>query len=211
MDEGEILRIHSILHLVYHRNKNQHGRTKWWKWLSVLKRTVWNLALSLGSSGKADILSSTELYKQHLADRIIPRCYLAFSVVVADVQFSTLGTILFATLARLSKSTGIDKYLNLPPRVEKARDDTSTLQSRITNGKEDVGEALTRDELSESITGTATQQTPQPVLEDSKGTASSQLSIAMDRGIHELKEKKEKKKKRKKKKNAIDDLFNGLM
>jgi ribonuclease MRP protein subunit RMP1 len=61
MDSQEILAIHSILHLIFHRNKNQHHGAKWWKWLSVLKRATLDLARS-GAQG-------------HLA-HIVPRCYV---------------------------------------------------------------------------------------------------------------------------------------
>ncbi|KAL2816370.1 hypothetical protein BDW59DRAFT_175817 [Aspergillus cavernicola] len=207
MEEDEILNIHSILHLIFHRNKNQHGRTKWWKWLSILKRTVWNLALSLNSSTKAEARSSAEFYKQYLADLVVPRCYLAFSVVIADVQFSTLGTILLATLARLAKSTGMDKELKSRPQIETIRYDVSSPHMKIFKEKEDVGEALVRDkEPSDDITtSSGIQQTPQPVLVDSGSAVSSKASVTKD-----LDTPKPKKKK-KRKKNAIDDLFDGLM
>lgn len=68
MDHQEISAVHSVLHLIYHRNKNQHQRAKWWKWLSTLKRTTLDLE-SLDSA-------AVERYQQHLAMHLIPRCYL---------------------------------------------------------------------------------------------------------------------------------------
>ena len=66
MDPKEILAVHSVLHLVYHRNKNQHQRAKWWKWLAMLKRAT----LDLASKDSA----AAEPCRQHLAV-LIPRCY----------------------------------------------------------------------------------------------------------------------------------------
>lgn len=69
MDHQEIRAVHSLLHLIYHRNKNQHQRAKWWKWLSLLKRT----ALDLGST---DSINGVSVHRQHLALHLVPRCYL---------------------------------------------------------------------------------------------------------------------------------------
>lgn len=75
MDNQEILAVHSVLHLIYHRNKNQHQGAKWWKWLSILKRTTWDM-------GSMDSAKAATSYRQHLASHLIPRCYLY--VVLVD-------------------------------------------------------------------------------------------------------------------------------
>jgi ribonuclease MRP protein subunit RMP1 len=69
MDSKEVLAVHSMLHLIFHRNKNQHHRAKWWKWLSMLKRATADLARSRETG-------AVETQKQHLAAHIIPRCYM---------------------------------------------------------------------------------------------------------------------------------------
>ncbi|KAI5804034.1 hypothetical protein DFH27DRAFT_390375 [Peziza echinospora] len=38
-----------LLHLVFHRNRNQHHSSKWWKHLSILKRTLHKLTQKLSS------------------------------------------------------------------------------------------------------------------------------------------------------------------
>lgn len=68
MDRQELLSIYSILQLVYHRNKNQHQRAKWWKWLAMLKRATSELA-----SAKNE---ATHAQRRHLANNIIPKCYV---------------------------------------------------------------------------------------------------------------------------------------
>jgi hypothetical protein len=45
MDQSRIERAFTTIHLVYHRNKNQHGKTAWWKWLSILRRSLLKLRL----------------------------------------------------------------------------------------------------------------------------------------------------------------------
>jgi ribonuclease MRP protein subunit RMP1 len=205
MDKKQILAVHSVLHLVYHRNKNQHQRAKWWKWLSLLKRTT----LDLGSMDSATAASR----RQHLASHLIPRCYLyvisrglvpitspghavqtrtdmrrAFSTVIADNQFATLGVVLLAALARLAKATGIDREMavQVQPKIKKA--------APVISAKEDRGERISRKE-SDALSGP-------PQAPVSKTTVKS---------TDDKSDAKRTKKSSKRKKNAIDDLFSGLM
>lgn len=112
---------YNILHIIFHRNKNQHRRSKWWKWLVKLKTATLSL-LAIGSNQELvdrRLLHLAEFFHAH----VVPGCYRyrehpvmytallsakwyhsAFSTVIADPQFSTLGTVLFATLARLRSS-----------------------------------------------------------------------------------------------------------
>ncbi|KAJ5932715.1 hypothetical protein N7516_007204 [Penicillium verrucosum] len=169
--DKEILAVHSTLHLIFHRNKNQHRRTKWWKWLSILKRATLDFA-------RSGVIS-------HLAT-IIPRCYIAFSTVVADNQFSTLGIVLLAALARLSKITGISHQLKMQP-VRKSK--------IIPVAKEDLGERIHRIDTVPLV----------PV----KISLSDSTASAKEKPTEKLQEVS-KTKKKKKNKNAIDDLFSGL-
>ncbi|KAL4926533.1 uncharacterized protein BDV17DRAFT_154983 [Aspergillus undulatus] len=205
MDGDELLRVHSIIHLIFHRNRNQHGRTKWWKWLSILKRTVWNLVTSLSPSDEGDFRASAESSRRFLADRILPRCYVAFSVVVADVQFSTLGTVLIATLAQLSKITGIDKELKSHPPVEASQRLVLSPHMRISKEQEDMGEALPRTAEAQEVARSSEQkQTSRSILENTARTTSRKSSVAKASDTANLRKKK-------KKRNTIDDLFDGLL
>ncbi|CBF70848.1 hypothetical protein AN6495.2 [Aspergillus nidulans FGSC A4] len=214
MEEDEVFRIYSMLHLIFHRNRNQHGRTKWWKWLSILKRAVWNLAMSLSSSKQGDFRTSAENYKQYLADRVLPRCYLAFSVVIADVQFSALGAVLFAILAQLSKSTGIAEEFKLPSPVETNHNSLASY-TEVPTRIDDIGEALPRPaEPSEVAEDFQLQQPVKPVLAVSNKSSASQTLNVTEPEKKMKKKKKQKEKgsetKKRRKENAIDDLFDGL-
>ncbi|KAJ5237853.1 hypothetical protein N7489_007944 [Penicillium chrysogenum] len=179
----EILAVHSMLHLIFHRNKNQHRRTKWWKWLSILKRAT----LDFARSG----------VKSHLATHVIPRCYIAFSTVVADNQFSALGVVLLAVLARLSKITGISHQKMEP----------ATTKSRMTVAKEDLGERIRRIDnaplapvkISHADSKVSRVSKEKPTEKSAEYTESTEDGVS-----------KTTSKKKKKKKNAIDDLFSGL-
>ncbi|PGG98554.1 hypothetical protein GX51_06750 [Blastomyces parvus] len=94
--------IHITLHLLHHRNKNQHRPTKWWKWLAMLKRSMgallravrrweweWDEGNGDGDGGvRAKVLEMMR----------------AFSTIVADTQFSALGVVLLAVLAQAAQA-----------------------------------------------------------------------------------------------------------
>ncbi|KAE8377920.1 hypothetical protein BDV26DRAFT_292776 [Aspergillus bertholletiae] len=204
MDAEKIYAVHSMLKLVYHRNKNQHKKTKWWKWLSVLKRTTWNLARSLdriqSPSGEAD---SPDLYIRRLASHVIPRCYLAFSTVVADGQFSTLGTVLLGTLASLAKSIKIDKEIQFTAQTEPPSAASSFVN---VDASEDVGEVLSRNNDSSGIEGSLEKPFSKAEkcrkFKPKKSNKSTDITVTQS---------KNNNKKKKKKKDAIDDLFDSLL
>ncbi|KAJ5545351.1 hypothetical protein N7535_006259 [Penicillium sp. DV-2018c] len=175
MDTKEILAVHSMLHLIFHRNKNQHHRAKWWKWLSILKRATLDLV-------RSDVES-----QKHLATQIIPRCYIAFSTVVADNQFSTLGVVLLSALARLSKLTGISHQMRIKASNPK--------KAIPVTAKVDLGERVRRadDVLPVKMLGEVKVPKEKAKEKPEKDSASKAPS------------------KKKKKKNAIDDLFSGLL
>ncbi|KAJ5231316.1 uncharacterized protein N7469_005904 [Penicillium citrinum] len=186
MDTTECEAVRSILHLIYHRNKNQHQGMKWWRWLSKLKRTVSDLV----SMKPKDFINSS--YPQYLSQYLIPRCYQAFSTVVADNQFSTLGIVLLATLARLVKATGI-KFSKLA-RVEVKLPKNIPVRSEV-----DRGERIVRvDDVDVGVGVDAVSVSRQ---KQSSETVSQEKSS---------KEKTKRVKTAKKKKNAIDDIFGGL-
>lgn len=215
MDATEIRAVHSMLHLVFHRNKNQHQRAKWWKWLSLLKHTTLDLAQSLDGAR----LNAVESHRQHLATHSIPRCYLyvdqapasrlrrgpkeradstpsAFSTVVADNQFSALGIVLMATLARLVKAVGINLGRPTAARMKKSLQKTTTIAL-----VEDLGERVRRgDDNQGQATGRASSD---PRIDGQSESAESTAGPT--------KKTTKTKTKTKKRKNAIDDLFSGLL
>lgn len=78
---ANLLASHSLLRLLRHRNKNQHGKSKWWKWLCILERTVLKLVQAVeaehsNTPAAGAGISEVERYKEYLAVHAIPRCYL---------------------------------------------------------------------------------------------------------------------------------------
>lgn len=122
-------------------------------------------------------------------------CFLsAFSTVIADNQFSTLGIVLLAALARLSKITGISHQLKMQPVSE---------PKIIPVAKEDLGERIRRIDTVPLAPVKISQS-------DSKASKVSMVSKAAKEKPTEKPKDVSKPTKKKKKKNAIDDLFSGL-
>lgn len=133
-------------------------------------------------------------------------------MVVADAQFSTLGTVLLATLSHLSKATGVGKALKSCPRTKNIHGDDSLRYMGTPRKQEDMGEALSRaGETLDILRSSKTHQTPDPVLENTVLTTLRETSVAEVLGPGKKMKKMMKMKKMKKKKNAIDDIFNGLL
>lgn len=112
----------------------------------------------------------------------------AFTTVIAENQFSTLGIVLLATLSRFTKATGIkfEEETRQQPQVKKTLPPPST---------EDRGERVSRADVD---TVAALEPRPQKSQKKSEASASDEKTAL------------KKSKKTKKKKNAIDDLFSGL-
>ncbi|KAF8538221.1 hypothetical protein BDD12DRAFT_885819 [Trichophaea hybrida] len=99
-----------LLHLLFHRNKNQHRLLKWWQWISTLRRNL-NKLLS-----EHDLITSAKttpsrnvavaMYMQRLGfirKVVVPSAYTAFGNVIAMKNFASLGMVLMAVLARVWK------------------------------------------------------------------------------------------------------------
>ena len=119
--------------------------------------------------------------------------------MVADGQFSTLGTVLMAALARLVKATGIDR--DLKNQAQAGKSSAFTVPS-VKSPKEDAGEPVRRTADVQSLPVRSEVHTPSEPVSQSDDTK----EICGDVDV-EVKAPKKKKKK----KNAIDDLFAGVL
>ncbi|KAK2861103.1 hypothetical protein FQN49_004538 [Arthroderma sp. PD_2] len=232
----DIRSIHRTLHLLYHHNKNQHRLTKWWKWLSMLKRWTLNLAFEIGKienfedvldgNGNKDEHPFAAVWKimSYLRDELVPRCYRAFSTVVADIQFSSLGVVLVATLAEVFKAVQINTdELSKLARVfesEKQPEAITSKSDASLTANEDFGEVIRREEVV-SRSKERTKPAASTASEDRKKRKKSAMDKSTKRKVDDDTPvvtnldkaeslKKEKKKKKKRKANAIDDIFAGL-
>ncbi|KAF5861499.1 hypothetical protein ETB97_012903 [Aspergillus alliaceus] len=120
---------------------------------------------------------------------------------VADGQFSTLGTVLLGTLARLTNAIGLDKELKSPAQTVTFK---ATPSHPTIEGSEDFGEVLSRNK---------NLSCPDEILEEASSKAEENFKSASTRPESKIDEAvtTHNKKKKKKKKDAIDSLFDGLL
>ncbi|KFY35988.1 hypothetical protein V494_05419 [Pseudogymnoascus sp. VKM F-4513 (FW-928)] len=148
-----LLPIQHLLHLTAHRNKNQHRIAKWWASFSMLRRQLGKLIAALENPDAAFRAKKIEIEKRvvFLREEVVPRCYLAFSTVVADNQYASLGLMLMGCLARLNKLISF-------PKDEDEEVDEVVKVEKITSSHvlqvEDFGEAISREELEGSVNKT---------------------------------------------------------
>lgn len=113
--------------------------------------------------------------------------------MVADNQFSTLGIVLMAALARLAKATGANR------RPETRTKPINQKPSAILP-TEDRGEVISRgDGGGDTLTGSGHKKPGQERSKTKLKTLGDKTSASRT------------KKTSKRKKNAIDDLFSGLL
>ena len=80
----DLQEISKIFHLIYYRNKNQHGNASWWKCFSLLKRNIYKLAQELlvdGDGGRGEETNNYTTRRSHsrivfMREILLPKCYL---------------------------------------------------------------------------------------------------------------------------------------
>lgn len=121
--------------------------------------------------------------------------------MVADGQFSTLGIVLLAALARLTKVTGIDRRLKNLSEAEKKESNFSLPSNKTLPKTEDVGEPVHRTEdTSRPAKDAEVRNSPGLVVRPHDKVKKARTAGL---GTEVLKKKKRK--------NAIDDLFAGVL
>ncbi|PBP17443.1 putative Ribonuclease MRP protein subunit RMP1 [Diplocarpon rosae] len=233
----DLQKLSHLLHLTHHRNKNQHRLAKWYKPFSQLRRQLLKLiaeaevletALKFSTSSVPAKIEERELGRgkekgkyvkgaeetvgirvRFLEELVVPKCFTAFSNVVADGQYAALGLFLVATLAsvqtvmrRLVRSeVGSAKLLDEEYAPKSARD----LGANLT--EVDLGEAVTR----EDVMNADNVVTPEPGKEKKKKRWKEPMVDIGDEYELETPPKKRAKTKRKKGGDAFDIMFAGLI
>lgn len=160
-----LLPIAQLLHLIIFRNKNQHRITKWWGSLTLLHRNLKRLieALESPEAGFRKNREATLKLVTFLKEQIVPRCYLAFSALVADGQFASLGLLLLGCLARVRevlRFEGEEVGGEEVAEVEMEQEGRVAEESAVVIPTEDFGEAIKRDEVA-GVDDDETMEVPQ--------------------------------------------------
>ncbi|GME46349.1 putative ribonuclease mrp protein subunit rmp1 protein [Neofusicoccum parvum] len=121
---ADLVTYSDMLHLIHHRNLNQHRHSIWWRSFSVFRRELSHFlseyttyqppATAAAAPVSKPSAKASKAAARRAAARLeawkkgaVPRWYLAFTEVVASTQFSAIGLVLLAVLARVAHVTGI--------------------------------------------------------------------------------------------------------
>jgi ribonuclease MRP protein subunit RMP1 len=139
---------------------------------------------------------------RYLKERLVPRCWIAFSGVVGDNQYAALGLMLVGTLGRLGRVVGWEgegEVVDVKVDVSKVQEMGRREGEDVHAGEEDLGVPLLREEVMQ----TEEAQTK----EDEKKDMRSE-SEAVSAETEKLPAKKKRKKKHH---DPIDELFSSLI
>jgi ribonuclease MRP protein subunit RMP1 len=132
-DLAQLDHFSSLLHLLHHRNQNQHRRSIWYRHLSLFRRHLTALLADYTtlSSTPTTNLERTRLKAltpslhtriiKRLAfwqDVLVARWMRAFSQVVADGRFSVLGLVMLGVLGGVCRVVGVVDGLEAEGQAE---------------------------------------------------------------------------------------------
>jgi ribonuclease MRP protein subunit RMP1 len=120
----QLQNLHHVVHLVYHRNKNQHRRSHWWRHLNSFRRDLRTLSSvastaeprRTGAANDSDPAalslppSMQRLLRRWATDRV-PRWHAAFSRILAERRFVAVGLVLLAALAQAAELLGVRQLM----------------------------------------------------------------------------------------------------
>jgi ribonuclease MRP protein subunit RMP1 len=127
-DHALLTHYSTLLHLLHHRNKNQHRRSPWYRHLSLFRTNLCALLAdytTLGTSPttnleRARLKAQTPALQTRISKRLIfwqevlvARWMRAFSQVVADGRFSVLGLVMLGILGGVSRVVGVVEGLDV--------------------------------------------------------------------------------------------------
>ncbi|PVH13518.1 uncharacterized protein CXQ87_001623 [Candidozyma duobushaemuli] len=184
---------YAILHLVYHRNYNQHRVAIWWRHLNMIHRGVRKVLRGIYEAEETKkIKRREEIQKEvvstanHLVLRVMKRAYYHFNSVIALGQFVNLGFVLVASLSALRS------LLMEIPGVGGRQ----VQREVVTQLEDDVGEEVVFESVSKAP--------PEPLM---SMDVMAEASVEQKPKKQKSEKKGEKKTKKKKKRSAIDDIF----
>ncbi|KAF7886704.1 uncharacterized protein EAF02_003351 [Botrytis sinoallii] len=232
---ASLLSLTHLLHLTHHRNKNQHRLSKWYISFGILRRQLSRLLSMIpehvmeSSRGKVKGKARERKEREErelqslvrfIQEDVVPVCYLAFSQLVANNQYATLGLMLMGCLARFYKVLGALRVFTAEEIAEQAGVVKETPQLNEAEIGEDMGEKIVRDipvsEMEDS------QKVERKEGDDTDIQKAKPKKRKQDGEVVEAKTSKltssdstpakpPKKKRKKKGGDAIEDLFAGLI
>lgn len=117
-----------LLHLIYHRNKNQHRNQHWWRYFLILLSNLKNLTVGLTTVDKI------------MSKKIIEKCYREFHGIIALGQFINLGFVLIGCISRIGVILSDGYEVRQPKKPIEVK-------IRQVDINEDMGEEIEPEEL----------------------------------------------------------------
>ncbi|KAG9242412.1 hypothetical protein BJ878DRAFT_515694, partial [Calycina marina] len=211
-----------LLNPCHHRNKNQHRVAKWWKPFCMLRRHVQKLIIRLDDLAESEKFAGGKenAYVRRSHARVeeearwsmgwSERCYVAFTAIVADMQYANLGLMLIGALAQVRRVVS-----SLLPEEEYDEDDEDDANDAIVAGEVphvitgeglDFGEVIKRGSVQTSGRGDVVSEDEDlPIKRSTKKRNHTEVSVEIEAsGVAKAtkEEKKDRKKRRKAGKNA---------
>ncbi|EPQ64691.1 Bgt-4566 [Blumeria graminis f. sp. tritici] len=220
-----------LLHLIHHRNHNQHGAACWYSRFNQLRRHITRLireeacytaTCARGATQNAYGHKSRVALAQRIAfmrDILVPKCFVAFGNLVADSQYAALGLVLVGELSRVNYAletlghdflgeVGISKVKALEPLAPPSND---------VLDPQDAGEVVPRQELCgspkenenywDNINEPFTKGEEALQIQNPTSTRPDKKRKPRSRVIGDVSSSKKKKPK---KGDIFDELFKGL-
>lgn len=211
----ELTNEYYIIHLIYHRNRNQHRLLIWWKYFNIIHRKLRQIIKLFLERDEASNQKKRKSKEDEIVDisnylihkKVLSKAYYEFNGIIALGQFLTLGLALVATLSKINSILIQIKGVNL-----KSTDRVGLLdRSRLGFDERSRGEIYNNEELGAPINVSAetnielTERKRTAPKRDEKST--NYVPNRGDLGIDDIFSRKKRKQRKHKKKNDIDKIF----
>lgn len=149
-----------ILHLLYHRGRNQHRLTVWWKYLNILHRYVRKIIKLAVDIARIKSKAKKEHKQKQIVDiivyldlrKVFTKAYYEFNGVIALGQFINLGLTL---VGNLTKIWAILMQVGGIKDNKRVQVQQMNLTNIVIDSGDDLGEAITfEDTILETATST---------------------------------------------------------
>lgn len=105
----ELVNEYELLHLLYHRNRNQHGSAEWWNIFNIIHRQLRHILKLLVDLQNLKTKKTVADRKQRvylaikylIIKKIFTRGYYQFNGIIALGQYITLGLALVGSLGKI--------------------------------------------------------------------------------------------------------------
>lgn len=171
---ADLQHLHTLMHLLHHRNHNQHRRSTWYRHFNIFRRHLGTIlehltilsyvpTTNLARHKKKAEDNALRLRIQQTVsfwrDVLVPKVQHAFGQLIADGRFAVLGVVLMAILGHVCRVFGlISVYEELGEEETRKAievfaaegwgedEGLGVLVPRDAEKREDLGEVLTRED-----------------------------------------------------------------